>query len=242
MSAKGMSELIRLAALNNAQWCNRICRAHGTPGRFTDKVWLTAEEAPPYYPNIVTLAAVPAIDEAIAGVSQALDGGSFAIKDSFRSLDLKPTGAELIFEAEWILRQQDGPIGPPAPLEWRRVESEADFTAWVLGWSRGDAIGLEIFPSALLTDPTVVFVGGFRRGEVVAGAALNRSEGVLGWSNVFLPDEDRERHLNGLIDLARRFADGRPLVGYERDNALRESVMAGFKVIGGLRVWIYPER
>src|SRR5262249_53054684 len=39
------------AALNNARWCNAVCFAHGTVGRFLVHTWVNAEPVPRFYPN-----------------------------------------------------------------------------------------------------------------------------------------------------------------------------------------------
>lgn len=43
------------AALNNAEWCDAMCRAHGLPGVFTPRAWTNPARTPLFYPDAVTL-------------------------------------------------------------------------------------------------------------------------------------------------------------------------------------------
>ena len=42
---------LRAAVANNAAWCDAVCRSHGYPGEFTDRIWISAGHALPFYPN-----------------------------------------------------------------------------------------------------------------------------------------------------------------------------------------------
>lgn len=46
---------IRQAVLNNALWCDAICRAHGGETTLTEHVWFNRRNSPPFYPNVDTL-------------------------------------------------------------------------------------------------------------------------------------------------------------------------------------------
>lgn len=115
-----MTDAARLAARNNAEWCDAVCRARGSTGRFSAPLWLNLHPTPPYYPNAVTLQpdAVEAQMEAVAALRQALPTG-FAVKDSFAALDLAPQGFAPLFQATWIRRAPGRvPKRPDAGLEW----------------------------------------------------------------------------------------------------------------------------
>jgi hypothetical protein len=87
------------AALNNAEWCDAVCRSHGLPTRFAGDVWVCLRRSPMFYPDAVTLA--PAV--APADVLRDIDtSAGCSVKDSFATLDLAPHGFEVLFEAEWI--------------------------------------------------------------------------------------------------------------------------------------------
>ncbi len=47
------------AALNNAEWCDAMCRAHGLPGVFTPRAWTNPVRTPLFYPDAVTLSPTP---------------------------------------------------------------------------------------------------------------------------------------------------------------------------------------
>jgi hypothetical protein len=47
--------LIRVAALNNAEWCDAFCRTHGIVGHFRAGYWFSPVRTPRYYPDAVTL-------------------------------------------------------------------------------------------------------------------------------------------------------------------------------------------
>ena len=48
---------IKIAAANNAAWCDAVCRSHGHAGTFTPPAWLSSHRTPELYPDAVTLAA-----------------------------------------------------------------------------------------------------------------------------------------------------------------------------------------
>lgn len=58
----------RSAALNNAEWCDAVCRTHGLPGRILPAAWIQPRIGPPYYSNMVTLS--PAVDENLAAIDE----------------------------------------------------------------------------------------------------------------------------------------------------------------------------
>ena len=68
-----MKDWTRAAALNNARWCDAVCRAHGKPGRFLPPIWVNAETVPRFYPNAVTLeAGEEALEEQRSSLEEAL--------------------------------------------------------------------------------------------------------------------------------------------------------------------------
>jgi hypothetical protein len=234
MTQRANLDAARLAARNNADWCDAICRAHGAGGRFEPALWQAAHATPPYYPNVVTLEPTSAAVqvEAIARLRQVLPDG-FAVKDSFAALDLAPLGFAPLFSATWIRRPPGPAAAPPDPgLVWRIVTTPAEFAQWRAAW--GDEAGV-IFPPPLQFAPGVTLIGGWRGETVVAGAALNRSEEALGWSNVFGPEEASCRAI--ALAFAAEIAGPLPLVGYEGGDALEQSIALGFKAVGPLTIW-----
>jgi hypothetical protein len=120
------SALLAQTAENNARWCDVICRAHGAPGELHEYLWLSRRPMPRFYPNVVTLSAEAGAAAQLAAVCELVDAGqlgSFAVKDSFASLDLAPLGFHVLFEATWLrlttigepeaLRDWEGSVQPP---------------------------------------------------------------------------------------------------------------------------------
>jgi hypothetical protein len=87
---------------NSAEWCDRVCRAHGVPGTFTPEIWFQPRIGPPYYSNAIILTRSGLTEQyaAIAQLEEALPQG-FSVKDAFASLDLTKSGFHVLFDAEW---------------------------------------------------------------------------------------------------------------------------------------------
>src|SRR3954466_12781377 len=107
---------VQEAALNNAEWCHAFCRSHGITGRFDAVAWSSAERTPPLYPDAVTL---------VSGCSPEnvvwRGGGSpgCSIKDSCAYVDLRRSGFEFLFAAEWLRRDQ--PRGSDPSKGWSAI-------------------------------------------------------------------------------------------------------------------------
>jgi hypothetical protein len=101
------------AALNNALWCDTICRAHRLPTSFWADAWVTRSPAPPLYPNLVTLSPED-VDSQMGRVTElrsSLGNRGWAVKDSFNNLDLVAEGFQPMFDAVWVHR-----AAPPGGL------------------------------------------------------------------------------------------------------------------------------
>lgn len=218
---------IALAARNNAEWCDAVTRSWGGSGRFEAALWINPGEAPPFYPNAVTLTQSLAVPEAIAK-SQ----GDFAVKDSFAVLDLMPFGFTPLFEASWIWRDPV-PMKAADPAAWRIVRDAASLARWEAAWRDGET-ALDLFRPTLLDEPGHAFVAGEIGGEIVAGCVASRSAEMVGISNLFGAAGLRA----GCIAAAMDFAPDLPLVGYEDGAALAAMKGLGFHALGPLRVWL----
>ena len=101
-----MKDWTLAAALNNARWCDAVCRAHGWAGRFLPHMWVNAAVVPRFYPNAVTLAVGDAALEEQRTTVEILQKsnlpGRWSVKDSFNTLDLSRRGFDLLFDAQWI--------------------------------------------------------------------------------------------------------------------------------------------
>ncbi|MEU4836038.1 hypothetical protein [Streptosporangium sp. NPDC023615] len=227
---------VAVAARNNAEWCDLVCRSHGLPGAFGAGFWVNRGHGLPYYPDLVTLS--PRTDAEDVAAALGAPAAGTGVKDSFATLDLGPAGYEPLFEATWIHR----PAGPPGRspgggLSWEEVTSPEELDAWRS--ASGDEAAGVLLPG-LLETPGCGVVAGRASGRVVAGAMVNLSAGAAGVSNVFCGERDPDEVWGGVLDAAARIAPGLPVVGYERDDALRAAIRNGCRPIGALRVWVFP--
>lgn len=232
-------KLLRQAVLNNAAWCEEMCRAHGVPGTFTTASWVNPQHRIPYYPHLVTVERGVAPETALGLLrSESPEPeGLLSVKDSFADLDLSAAGFRVLFEAEWLHRPGSvpAPEAPPAQT-WRRLTTPAELASWERAWAdSAEAVG--IFPEGLLDAP-VMFLGGFSTGRLVAGAVANFSGEAVGLSNVFGPAEETSVTWAGALSCLAREAPGLDLVGYERGDALAAALEHGCTRLGGLRVWL----
>jgi hypothetical protein len=241
-----MSARLLQAARNNAVWCDSVCRAHGTRGEFTDKLWLTRGRVPRFFPNAVTLAAEGQADQLAAIRALAADARhhTLSLKDSFAALDLAPLGFHILFEATWLWK----PPGSPARGEHDRtissrvVKDPAELTRWEAAWNgppSGDppAHPERVFLPALLADPDITFVAVYEDDRIVAGAVANRTGEVVGVSNLFAPQTHPARYWRACLAAITETFSGLPLVGYERGAEVAVAHQVGFEDLGPLRVW-----
>lgn len=243
-----MSSKVQQAAHNNALWCNTVCRAHGIPGEFHAHLWLNHHRVPRFYPNVVTLSSAEGLAEQQAALQALIAEGkldSFAVKDSFCTLDLAPLGFHLLFEATWLWRAPS----PPEPMtafdeiQWAIIHQPPELARWETAWNglADDSATLpaRIFPASLLDDEDLVFIAAYREGQIVAGAIANRTGEGVGLSNVFTPPLEVSHFWAGCVTLAGQAFPGQPLVGYERGEELIMARERGFEALGPLRVWAW---
>jgi hypothetical protein len=199
-----------LAARNNADWCDLYCRASGVGTAFEPDRWVALRRSPPMYPDVVTLTRGLSADQVLAGVDAS---AGCSVKDSFADLDLPPF--RVLFEAEWI--HLATPPSTATGLTWRSERTTA---------------GLPV-------DPSVVVLAAYD-GDVLAGGVIgNRSEHVVGLSNLFTVDgADPDRVWPGAAAAVATCFPGVPLVGYEHGDDLAAAHRAGFRSVGALRVWM----
>jgi hypothetical protein len=241
---------VEQAARNNAQWCDSMCRAHGSPGEFHEAVWLNRHPVPRFYPNLVTLCCQRAAATQLAHVLALVDSnlaGQWAVKDSFCELDLDAHGFQILFEASWLWREPSAPLpeGHDHGLEWVRLQDGSKLAKWERAWNgkpaKEAAIQPRLFLPALLDDPNIAFIAAYRGDTIVAGAIANRSEAVAGLSNVFTLPEDSVSSWVGCVATARVCFPGLPLVDYEGGPELELAETVGFEKLEPLRVWVHQQ-
>lgn len=226
--------LDQIAARNNAAWCAAVWRSHALPVEVGPGLVACPARTPRFYPNVVTIDrdASPAVQvSAIRALSDARPDIPLAVKDSFARLDLAPLGFAELFEARWIHRRAMADPATPGPLSWRRIETEAELSAWEAAWT-ADGDPARVFRSALLADPSVAVLAGFDADGVIrAGGVANLAAGVVGLSNIF-------GSRRGVIQAAAALWPEQDMVGYESGNDLKAMEYYGFSALGPLRVWV----
>lgn len=231
-------ELLLAAAYNNAAWCAAVSR----DGGFTAQAWSSPRPTPLYYPDAVTLTRDTDTAALLAGIDTGAPHAS--VKDSFAVLDLAPAGFEVLFGAEWIHRTAGAPGAVPA-LEWSRIAGPAELEAWETAWDGEESTGL-FHPGLLAAEAgaegEIAFLAGRdSEGRILAGAAANRTGGVVGISNVFsaegTPDDEAWA---GALTLTASLWPALAVVGYESGDDLDTALRHGFTAIGPLRVWVHP--
>lgn len=231
-----MSSEVIVAARNNAEWCDIVCRTHGVIGRFHRHFWASPRRTPPLYPDAVTLDAEAKGEQILRNVDTETPGCS--VKDSFATLDLSFAGFEVLFEGEWIRRAPERTRpSPGSGIRWRRVHDADVLLAWEASWS-GNLAAMQLFKPALLNRPSVMMLGGYLRGRIVAGAILNRSPAAIGVSNLFTTQGDHGDAWAGCLAAVAEAFPMLPIIGYETGDAIDAAHKYGFRAIGHLRVWI----
>jgi len=229
------------AALNNARWCDAVCRAHGLRTELTDELWMCHDPPPRFYSRATTLGAQPAVEARLRSLLERQPEPASSVKDGFFRVDLTDLGFTELFQADWLWHPpaRDGPTS----LAWERVVTDAALLAWEAVWEGAPRpVGqARQFPPTLLEDPDIAFLAGRRDGAIAVVSALNRSGPVVGLSNAAGADAASDDGWADHAAVAARLFPGLPVVGYERGADLEAAQRHGFTSIGPLRVWVPPE-
>jgi hypothetical protein len=227
--------LLKLAIQDNADFCDRICRAHGLSPQINPLAWTSAARTPNLFPDAITLSSV-ADTESILSVID--DSSGCSIKDSFAALDLHAYGFSILFEASWIGM-------PPGLLDtsrekhdvrWERVGTAAEFEDWFTAWSKTNKSGA-LLPE-LLKDPAFDFLWARQEDRVLGGAIANHSDGAVGISNFFTNGPKTRDVWKGCVDYVSKLSPNRPVVGYLENSSLNSAELVGFRNLGPLRIWV----
>ncbi|EEP70072.1 hypothetical protein MCAG_00399 [Micromonospora sp. ATCC 39149] len=216
-----------VAARDNADWCDLVCRAHGLAGAYDADAWSVPRRSPPWYPDAVTLR--PGVDAARL-LARIDTGPGASVKDSFADLDLTPYGFRVLFSAEWIHRPA---TAAPGGVALAPVDSARGLARWAA------AHGNEALSRpALLADSRITFLARHDGdGALTGGGVLTDTGQAVGVSNIFASDGDLAGVWRGVVAAC----PGRPLVGYEPGGGLPPAEDAGFRSAGPLRVWLRPD-
>lgn len=226
-----MTSLVKAAARNNAHLYQRVCAAHGCDTELRDSHLLCLGKPPRFYGQAVTL--LPGVGDDIA---KEVSGG---FKDSFCDIEPDPDQYELLFEASWIRFLPAA--GRSLALDWKTVQSANELDEWESGWAMGDEDAPNHprqFPFSLLELEDLTFHSVWKKGQLVGGAIFNRSESVVGCSNLWALDGWHKTVWRDLPSYAGSLFPGVHIVGYERSDDLNFALDAGFELIGPLRVWV----
>ncbi|KQY21318.1 hypothetical protein ASD16_18620 [Cellulomonas sp. Root485] len=218
--------ILAAAVANNAAWCGLVCRCAGLPTDLGPDLWSTPRRSPDAYPDAVTLRPGVPVDAVLAAVD---DSAGASVKDSFADLDLAPHGWSVLFEAQWLTRPAASGTAPG--LLWRTVDRDT-LPLWLA------AHGSDSIRPGVLDDPDVRLLLATDTDGPLAVAALNRSDAVVGVSNVAVLRAEPELVWSDLAMVARRELGAHRLVGYESGPDLLPPVAAGFEPVGPLRVWV----
>jgi hypothetical protein len=195
--------------------------------------WVSAEAVPRFYPNVVSLTTGAAdIDEQRQIVDMLLKSnlpGRWAVKDSFKTLDIARRGFDVLFEANWVRLTPSKPEAVGFPRSGALVSG--------LSWERAKPGG-EAFPATLFSDENFAMFSGSRDGRVVAGGTFYRADGVVGISNVMAEADEAPAVWRDLAILAASTFPQLPLVGYESGDELKAARQAGFELGDPLRIWV----
>jgi hypothetical protein len=226
----GAEALLHAAVLNNARWCDAVCRSHGYPGEFTGRLWVSADHALPFYPNVITLAPDVTAAEATNGQDPSRP---YSVKDSFARLDLAHDGLTPLFDATWMAVPT--PAGGDDP-SWEAVTDPGELVRWEAAWAGGDEV-IGLFQPALLDDADCAVLACRRGSTQVGGAIAYTADGITGISNVFKSGIASGPLWEGVVRAVAELRPGLPIVGYERGEDLAAARRAGSTILGPLRVW-----
>lgn len=234
------SNLLENVVSNNAAWCDAVCRSHGVHGEFMPSAWMVQVKTPPFYPNLITLTKDGG-PEQVALVSKLLEAGiegEIGVKDSFSAINLAPLGFRILFESEWLIRAGDAPLpNVHDGIEWRKI-NESMLEQWERAWASQEPSTTKIFLPALLKDENIVFLGGFRKGIIVAGCIANKTDGIVGLSNVFSSTEEAKDVWAGCLRMVSTLFPSLPIAGYETGESLAIAKNMGFEFLGRLKIWV----
>jgi hypothetical protein len=218
-----VDDRVIVAAINNAHWCDIVCRSHGLPTIFSAQLWTAPNGSPRLYPDAVTLAPGLPVDSVLGHIDAA---PCCSVKDSFADLELSAQGFTVLSEAHWLYHEPALPRGL-RQRGWQAVTTDDELERWVAAAALSG-----IIRSDILRDPSVRVLAVQDSDVVSAGAIINRTGRTAGLSNVFATSTAPAL---GWRDLPAAIADrfpGAPIVGYEHGSALEAGVDSGFEAIG----------
>lgn len=231
--------ILRTAIQNNALWCDLVCRAHNSEGEFFDAFWVNSDEVPLLYPNFITLQPFKNHKERLEQLSvflQENENCSISVKDSYKELAIENWNMKKIIEDDWIWLALEKKSSVPKN-KWKKVSTKRELAMWTAAWSDEDRDLEETFPSLLLEEGDVYFLGEFNNSQITKGAIVFQTDDSIGVSNVFSQNSTDSIFWRELVDNMRFNFPDTLLVGYETGKSLACALDAGFESCGKLSVW-----
>jgi hypothetical protein len=147
-------------------------------------------------------------------------------------MDLSGEGMRLLFSATWLYREGGHDQQRTAPAGWAAVTSPEELAEWT---GRHDTRDVLLPP--LLQRAHFRILAKYVDDQIVAGAVARLGSGIVDVSNVYAVPGQRLDWAE-LADSVGAYFPDRPLVGYERGEALDAAMDGGFIPTGELRVWV----
>lgn len=220
---------LRSAVDANVGWYEDLCTLHGVGSILVDGVWSALDRPPRLHSDAVVVEPEVTADRLLAPMDGRAHGG---VKDSFATMDLTGDGMELLFSATWIHREAEPARRRTVPRGWVAVTDPHALALWT-----GQHDTSEVLLPPLLQRAHFRIMAKQVDDRIVAGAVVRLGSGTVDVSNVWVVPG---HHLDWaeLAGVAGATFPGRPLVGYERGEALDAALDGGFVPVGELRVWV----
>jgi hypothetical protein len=223
-----MDPRLRSAVDASVGWYDDLCALHGVGSILVDGLWSALGTPPPLHSDAVVVEPDVTADRVLA----RLDGrANCGVKDSFATMDLSVEGMELLFSATWIHREAQSNRGRRVPAGWVAVTGADQLSEWT---GQHDTGGVLLPP--LLQCAHFRILARYVDDRIVTGAVARLGSGAVDVSNVYAVPGHRVDWTE-LAEVVGAFFPGRPLVGYERGEALAAALDGGFSPLGELRVW-----
>jgi hypothetical protein len=154
------------------------------------------------------------------------------VKDSFATMRLSGEGMELLFSATWFHRAAAPDRRPGPPAGWVTVTGIDELSEWT-----GHHDTRDVLLPPLLRRAHFRILARYVDDRLVAGAVARLGSGAVDVSNVWAVPGYRVDWAE-LAEAVGAYFPGRPLVGYERGDALAAALEGGFAALDELRVWV----
>jgi hypothetical protein len=224
-----MDPRLRSAVDASIGWYDDICALHGVGSILADGLWSALDTPPPLHSDAVVVERAVTTDQVLVRLEGRARCG---VKDSFATMDLTGEGMNLLFSATWIYREAGQGPNRSAPPGWTAVTSAGVLAEWTARHDTGD-----VLLPALLQRAHFRILAKYVDSRIVAGAVARLGSGIVDVSNVYaVPGQ--QMNWAELAEVIDACFPGRPLVGYERGDALSAALDGGFVPSGELRVWV----